>query len=182
MPDRARSLGRALLAPVLVVRCGRPRWASARGRSGATLGVLLDPASALSPLDEAATRLTWWTFVVLLPPRRSDGTGRRAGLKIRCPQGREGSSPSSGIPVAGMSFEARPTAARLAGGRTGRRAHWPAGAPSAAVLVGPGRVVERDEDVGVLGRCLRPIGEDQRPPLATAAAAERDDRGHVGGV
>ena len=28
--------------------------------------------------------------------RRSGGTGRRAGLKIPCPQGREGSSPSSG--------------------------------------------------------------------------------------
>ena len=28
--------------------------------------------------------------------RRSGGTGRRAGLKIPCPQGREGSTPSSG--------------------------------------------------------------------------------------
>ena len=28
--------------------------------------------------------------------RRSGGTGRRAGLKIPCPRGREGSSPSSG--------------------------------------------------------------------------------------
>ena len=45
--------------------------------------------------------------------RRSGGTGRRAGLKIPCPQGHEGSSPSSGttpFPVAWCT---------TGGGRTG---------------------------------------------------------------
>ncbi len=36
------------------------------------------------------------TSVVVRPRRRSDGIGRRAGLKIRCPQGRAGSIPASG--------------------------------------------------------------------------------------
>ena len=34
------------------------------------------------------------------PPRRSGGIGRRAGLKIRWPQGRVGSSPTSGTSIA----------------------------------------------------------------------------------
>ena len=55
--------------------------------------------------------------------RRSGGTGRRAGLKIPCPQGREGSTPSSGttpFPVAwcatggGRTGEGRPTPRRIA--------------------------------------------------------------------
>src|SRR5439155_5370206 len=36
------------------------------------------------------------------PGRRSGGIGRRAGLKIRCPSGRVGSSPTFGISIAGM--------------------------------------------------------------------------------
>src|SRR3970040_1171371 len=51
--------------------------------------------------------------------RRSGGTGRRAGLKIPWPQGREGSTPSSGT-----SLFPEP----VYGGRTGlRRASPPSG-------------------------------------------------------
>ena len=63
---------------------------------------------------------------------RSGGTGRRAGLKIPCPQGREGSTPSSGTTPSSVAW--CPTG----GGRTrGHRAGEGviAGAPSGHPLL-----------------------------------------------
>src|SRR5882672_3566859 len=36
---------------------------------------------------------------------RSRGTGRRGGLKIRCPQGRQGSNPCSGTSIRGDAID-----------------------------------------------------------------------------
>ena len=46
------------------------------------------------------------------PGRRSGGTGRRAGLKIRCPSGRAGSIPAFGTPTAASGARGRVAVAR----------------------------------------------------------------------
>ena len=75
--------------------------------------------------------------------RRSGGTGRRAGLKIPCPRGREGSSPSSGttsFPVAWCTTEgverARIAERSARKSATHRSAEDPSPAAKAGALAG----------------------------------------------
>src|ERR1700693_2862559 len=48
----------------------------------------------------AAIRIGQWYCRAPLRPRRGGGTGRRVGLKNRCPQGRSGSTPDLGTKLA----------------------------------------------------------------------------------
>ena len=51
-----------------------------------------------------------WYFYLFLPEWRN---GRRGGLKIRCPQGRVGSTPSSGTTATFLEMLARVHAKRF---------------------------------------------------------------------
>jgi hypothetical protein len=73
-----------------------PHPGSARWRSG-TLRTTERASNPPGAIPAATDHQPWWAGTTRPPgPRRPGGTGRRAGLRHRCPKGRGGSSPSVG--------------------------------------------------------------------------------------